>query len=67
VIWKTPVPQLILAIQGRYDYALKTNPFGAPKDKEKEKARKEKLDAQRTAFFMARSELRQKVKNGRRN
>ena len=32
VIWTTPVPQIILALEGKYDFVIKTNPFGGGKD-----------------------------------
>ena len=40
------MPQTILAIQGKYDFVIKTNPFGAkPKpDSKKEKASKDMLE-----------------------
>ena len=56
----TPIPQIMLAIEGKFDFAVKTNPFGQPKDKEKEKERKERLSVQRTALSMARLEAQQK-------
>ena len=43
VIWHTPVPQIILAIEGRYDFAIKTNPFGAGKSSN-EKPKKAKTE-----------------------
>jgi len=61
------VPEIFLALEGKYDFVMKTNPFGAPKDPLKEKVRQEKLSTQRAAFAMAKAEARQKVKDGRRN
>ena len=35
VVLNTPIAQLVLAIDGKFDFAVKTNPFGAkPKPKE---------------------------------
>jgi len=35
VVLNTPIAQLVLAIDGRFDFAIKTNPFGSkPKPKE---------------------------------
>jgi len=31
IIMHTPIPQLILAIEGKYEFAMKTNPFGGAK------------------------------------
>ena len=39
VVLNTPIAQLVLAIDGKFDFAVKTNPFGAkPKPKEADPA-----------------------------
>ena len=51
VVLGTPIPQLVLAIDGRYQYARNTNPFGSgkssvkPADNETIKKRRAALDA----------------------
>lgn len=39
VVLNTPIAQLVLAIEGKFDFAVKTNPFGSkPKPKEADPA-----------------------------
>jgi len=33
VAWTTPIPQILLAMEGRQEWAMLTNPFGSPKPK----------------------------------
>lgn len=53
------MPQLILAIEGKYDFVLNTNPFGSPK-KQLTEEQKNKLEVQRTALAMAKLEAKRK-------
>ena len=53
VIWNTPVPQIFLALEGKYDFVLKTNPFGGGKDTAKPLSEDEK--AKRLAANKARA------------
>ena len=41
VIWHTPVPQIFLALEGKYDFVIKTNPFGGGKKSDVKSAKQE--------------------------
>lgn len=46
VTWQTPVPQLLLALDGKRDFLDRTNPFGAlSKKRPKEKPLSEEAQA----------------------
>lgn len=40
VTWSTPIPQIVLAVEGKMDFTQKTNPFGAPPRKPTKKRKK---------------------------
>lgn len=58
----TPIPQIILAYEGKMDFAVKTNPFGAPKKVPPSKAqeREGKIKRQRSRLALMKVEARQK-------
>jgi hypothetical protein len=67
----TPIPQIILALEGKYDFAVKTNPFGGGK-KESKRTPEERaafIKAQRTEFAFIKADSRRKAreKNGDSN
>jgi len=59
----TPIPQIILAMEGKYDFAMKTNPFGAKPKPKPNKKREAKLEAQRSKFALLRLEAKQHHKD----
>ena len=68
----TPIPQLILAYEGKFDYARLTNPFGSPpKKKETDKPqrtpaeREAFINSQRTALALMRAKAKQDVMKNR--
>jgi hypothetical protein len=48
-------------MEGKYDFAVKTNPFGTPK-KEPSKEDKAKIDAQRQKFLLYRMDAKHKAR-----
>jgi len=56
VIWHTPICQIVLAIEGRYEFAINTNPFGGGKS-DKPKSSKAKNEEQRKADMKAKNEV----------
>lgn len=50
----------MLAIDGKFDFAVKTNPFGSHKKQDPEK--KKMIDAQREKFLLYRMDARHKAK-----
>lgn len=73
MVLNTPIPQLILAYEGRWDFAIKTNPFGG--ESKEDKARREAEEAERkrrraaklSRFNLAKLEMRQKMKDRKAN
>lgn len=59
VTWATPVPQLLLALDGKMEFVAKTNPFGAVK-KKPTKEQQAKIQQQRDALNRVRLDLRAK-------
>lgn len=59
-----PIPQILLAYEGRIDFVVKTNPFGGgSKNTTPEKPKNtEKLDALRTQFALAKLDARSEDK-----
>lgn len=66
MVLHTPIPQIILAYDGKIDFAIKTNPFAASK-KSKPKQSKPGAEYQRkrTALAMAKLEMRQAMRGKR--
>ena len=68
VVMNTPIPQLVLAMEGKLDFTAKTNPFGGPAKKKAEAPKPERkpptmTTAQQLAAFDAmRTEARMKHK-----
>ena len=67
-----PIPHIILAYEGKFDYARLTNPFGsAPKKKETDKPqrtpeeREAFINSQRTALALMRAKAKQDVMKNR--
>ena len=52
----TPIPQIVLAIEGKMDFARMTNPFGGKKEKTDEQ--KAEINKQRTAFQLMKMDAR---------
>lgn len=68
----TPIPHIILAYEGKFDYARLTNPFGSPpkkKETDKPKRTPEEREAfiqsQRTALALMRAKAKQDVMKNR--
>ena len=60
----TPIPQIILALEGKYDFAIKTNPFGGGKQESKRtpEERAAFIKSQRTELAMIKAEFKAKAK-----
>jgi len=52
------VPQITLAIEGKGEFVMQTNPFGPSKPKKK--SEEQKLQEQRTLFHRAKMDARQR-------
>ena len=68
MVLNTPIPQLLLAIDGRFEFANKTNPFGGgkpkkPMDESVVKERKATLDMIKANAALARNKRCQKQQN----
>lgn len=57
-MWSAPIPQIVLAVEGRFDFVGKTNPFGAKKAPTKEQ--QARLNAQRTSLALSIAEAKRK-------
>jgi hypothetical protein len=56
----TPIPQIILAVEGKMDFARMTNPFGAKKKQTEEQ--KAELNKQRSAFQLMKLDAKHQAK-----
>ena len=56
VAWEAPVSQILLAIEGRVDFAVKTNPFGGGDSANAKKSSKQKAEEKRKADLKAKNE-----------
>jgi len=57
----TPIPQIMLALEGKADFVAQTNPFGPTKPRKKTDA--EKLQEQRSLFHRRKLDAAQRVKD----
>lgn len=54
VAWEAPISQILLAVEGRVDFAIKTNPFGGGDSAKK--SRQDEREEQRKAELKAKNE-----------
>lgn len=54
IAWEAPISQILLAVEGRVDFAIKTNPFGGGESKKK--STKDELEEQRKAELKAKNQ-----------
>ena len=58
---RAPIPQILLAYEGKWDMLIKSNPFGGSKKTDAKAVKKEKqLQAFRSNLSMMKIEMRQK-------
>lgn len=56
----TPIPQIILAAEGKMDFMVKTNPFGGAPQKKQGKKQTVSLNAQREKLALMQMHARDK-------
>ena len=64
LVLDTPIPQLMLALEGKIDFAKKTNPFAAT---EKDDSAVRKIEEQRALFHRMKMDARSKAAFGAEN
>jgi hypothetical protein len=58
---RAPIPQILLAFEGKWDMLIKSNPFGSSQKPDAKAAKKEKqLQSFRSNLSMMKIEMRQK-------
>jgi len=61
----TPTPQIMLALEGKIDFACQTNPFGPSKPRNK--SDQQKLQEQRNLFVRRKMDAAQRIKDMKAN
>jgi len=57
----TPIPQILLALEGKADFVSQTNPFGPSKPRKKTDA--EKIEQQRNLFQRRKMDAAQRIRD----
>lgn len=70
LVLDAPIPQIILAIEGKADFARKSNPFGGGEKKKAPaltEAQQRKVAEQRTRFALMKLDAKQRFKARQKN